>query len=371
MLLQTHENIQTAEMKLPCEDLSADLIFYTETLGFRLHQIFPADDPAVAVIVGYGLRLRLERGVAEPPGTLRLACKEPKNLAADLQSPSGTKIELVPARSSLEMPKPHYGLLVEKLHAEASWKRGRAGMLYRDLMPSRLGGSLIASHIHIPEGGTVADMVHYHTVGFQLIYCYKGWVQVVYEDQGAPFYLQAGDCVIQPPKIRHRVLVASENLEVIEVSMPAAHMTTIDHEMTLPTPCFNPNRMFDGQKFCRHEAAQEAWKPGRLAGFQSRETGICEATAGKASVQVVRSCGRKQSPCSSHTAELLFGFVLQGKATLRGEGQSSHALAAGDAFAVPPHWKMWLCQCSQDLEILEVAWPGNFKTLVHDHENLL
>ena len=38
---------------------------------------------------------------------------------------------------------------------------GRAGMLYRDLIPGRLGGRYIASHIVIAEGGPVADWVHY------------------------------------------------------------------------------------------------------------------------------------------------------------------------------------------------------------------
>jgi len=74
-------------------------------------------------------------------------------------------------------------------------------------------------------------MVHYHTVGFQLIYCYKGWVRLVYEDQGEPFILNAGDCVTQPPQIRHRVLEASDELQVIEIGVPAEHVTTIDHEI--------------------------------------------------------------------------------------------------------------------------------------------
>jgi hypothetical protein len=43
---------------------------------------------------------------------------------------------------------------------------------------------MIASHIRIPDGGPVPDMVHFHKVGFQLIFCIKGWVDVVYEDQG-------------------------------------------------------------------------------------------------------------------------------------------------------------------------------------------
>ena len=44
------------------------------------------------------------------------------------------------------------------------------------------------------------DMVHYHSIGFQLIFCYKGWVRVVYEDQWAPFVLKAGECLLQPLK---------------------------------------------------------------------------------------------------------------------------------------------------------------------------
>ena len=112
----------------------------------------------------------------------------------------------------------------------------------RLLISSRLGGSIIASHIRIPDGGPVPDMVHFHKVGFQLIFCYRGWVEVLYEDQGGPIRLQAGDCFIQPPEIRHRVMEASEGIEVIEIGVPADHITEIEHEMTLPTDQLRPDR---------------------------------------------------------------------------------------------------------------------------------
>jgi quercetin dioxygenase-like cupin family protein len=79
-------------------------------------------------------------------------------------------------------------------------------MLYRDLIPGRLGGRYIASLISIPKGGPVADWVHFHRIALQLIYVRSGWVRVVYEDQGEPFVMRAGDLVLQPPQIRHRVL---------------------------------------------------------------------------------------------------------------------------------------------------------------------
>src|SRR5689334_1339176 len=71
------DNVQAAEVSLPSQDLAADLAFYTRELGFRLDTIFPADDPAVAVLSGHGLRLRLERGAAVAPGVLRLLCADP------------------------------------------------------------------------------------------------------------------------------------------------------------------------------------------------------------------------------------------------------------------------------------------------------
>lgn len=373
-MLETSKNVQAAEVSLPCHDLQADLSFYTEKLGFRLDQIFPADNPAVAVISGYGIRLRLERSALGDAGTLRLLCHDPQAFAAGelaLKTPSGTKVELAVAHPSLALPKPQYSLLVQKLQKDTAWGIGRAGMHYRDLLPDRLGGAMIASHIRIPEGGPVADMVHYHTIGFQLIFCYKGWVKVVYEDQGSPFYLKAGDCVIQPPEIRHRVLESSENLEVIEIGVPAEHMTTMDHDLALPTPSIKPERRFGGQKFCRHEAVKAIWQPWRLAGFQCRETGICEATGGVASVQVVRTVGGKTTPVTSHTSEILFIFVMAGKMSLRAEGHNSYGLSAGDAFAIPPHFKMSLSECSEDLELLEVSLPGNFETIVHPDKALV
>ena len=36
--------------------------------------------------------------------------------------------------------------------------------------------------------------------------------------------------MIQPPEIRHRVLYASDNIEVVEIGVPAEHITTIDHD---------------------------------------------------------------------------------------------------------------------------------------------
>ena len=63
----TTRGIRAAEVVLPCADLEETLAFFLDWLSFRVTTIFPADEPVVAVIVGHGLRLRLERGFSGAP----------------------------------------------------------------------------------------------------------------------------------------------------------------------------------------------------------------------------------------------------------------------------------------------------------------
>ena len=374
--------VRRAEVRLPSRDLHEDLSFFGETLGFRLDSIFPADDPAVAVMSGHGLRLRLDRGAGEAPGAIRLLCDDPAGFAGgkrDLVAPNGTRIEIRPAAPAPEMPPTRHDLLVQRSGGSGSWGVGRAGMHYRDLIPGRLGGSVIASHIRIPDGGPVPDVVHYHVAVFQLIYCYRGWVRVVYEDQGPPFALGAGDCVIQPPEIRHRVLESSANAEVIELAAPARHPTMIDHALTLPTAVRNPERDFGGQRFCRHRRSDAVWRGWRLPGFEACATGIAAATAGVADARVARPAGAAigadsgatgnggdTGAAASHDADVLFTFVLEGRMTLRVRGREEEALSAGDAFVLPPGTRTAYARCSEDLELLEVSLPGTFETTIHE-----
>ncbi len=122
-------------------------------------------------------------------------------------------------------------------------------MEYRDLIPDRNGREGYRVAYSPSKGREVADYVHYHKVDFQMIYCLNGRIQVVYEDQGPPFWLEPGDCVVQPPEIRHRVLFAEGQAEVIEITMPAEHETWVEHDITLPTDELKPDRDFGGQRF--------------------------------------------------------------------------------------------------------------------------
>jgi quercetin dioxygenase-like cupin family protein len=353
-----------AEFLLPTDELRDDLPFYTKVLGMRLENIFPADDPSVASFSGHGLRLRIEKGANVAPGHLRILTDDPDGFAGgqrQLTAPNGTKIDIVPLTPAVVQPETAHEFAVRRLRDEAPWVIGRAGMHYRDLIPTRLGGSIIASHIRIPDGGPVPDMVHYHTVGFQLIFCYKGWVDVLYEDQGDMIRLHAGDCVTQPPGIRHRVVEASAEIEVIEIGVPAEHVTTIDHDFTLPNGTGDPTREWDGQRFVHHVKEGAVWQPFRLPGFTARDTGIAQGTKGVAGIQVVRMDGG-ESPAATHDADIHFTFVMDGTMTLSAKGQDDRNLQAGDAFVIPPGMETRYHACSDDLELLEVALRGNFAT---------
>ena len=359
--------IRRAEIRVLTSDFDGDMRYFIDALGFRLDRIWPADYPSFAALSGHGAAILLERSTDAAPVALRLYADDPAAFAGgetSLTTPGGHRVAIEDANPPLVIPKTSHEFVVRRLVDSESWVIGRAGMHYRDLLPDRLGGAIIASHIRIAEAGPVADTVHFHTIGFQLIFCHRGWVRLVYEDQGPPFVLGAGDCVIQPPEIRHRVLEASAGVEVIEIGVPAEHLTSVDHEMELPTPHLRPEREFRGTKFVLHREAEAIWEPWRMPGFEARETGIGTATKGVAGVQVARRVPGVEVPATRHDTDILFGFVRAGSLTLSLEGHPDHALTAGDAFVLPPHLAIGIPETSNDLEILELALPAAITTRI-------
>lgn len=355
-----------AEVRLPTQELRDDIPFYTKVLKMRMDMIYPADDPTIAVFSGHGLRLRIEKGAPEAPGYICILTDDPDAFADGaraLTAPNGTKVEIEELNPPLVLPEVQHSFVVRRLADQAPWVIGRAGMHYRDLVPDRLGGAMIASHIRIPDGGPVPDMVHYHKVGFQLIFCVNGWVDVLYEDQGGMRRLNAGDCFIQPPEIRHRVCEASDDLQVIEIGVPADHVTEIDHDMALPTPYERPDREWDGQRFVHNLEEGAEWGEFRLPGFICRDTTIATNTKDVAGVKVIRR-GDGVTQWGRHDADIHFTFVMKGTMVLEGEGREPYALEVGDAFVIPPGMKTRYADPSADIELLEVTLPGAFKTKV-------
>jgi mannose-6-phosphate isomerase-like protein (cupin superfamily) len=278
-----------------------------------------------------------------------------------LHTLDGLTLEFAPARTPVEVPAGEQRFTITRLENDQAWGAGRAGMLYRDLIPGRYGGRFIASHIRIPDGGEVPDYPHFHRIRFQMIYCRSGTARLVYEDQGEPFLFTAGDCVLQPPEIRHRVLETSAGFEVVELGCPAVHETHADHSMTLPTGVLRPERDFGGQRFVRHIAASTPWSPWRLAAsearFAVRDTGIAAGTRGLAGAWTVRCTGEATTPTLVHRGELLFLFVLRGRMRIDGPALGRHELADADCCTIPAGMEFRITG-RRDLELLDVALPA-------------
>lgn len=330
-------SVEGDEVEIPCRALDPAVASLTDLLGFRLDAIFPADAPREALVSGHGLRLRL---VCEGAAL------------ADLQRPvmADVRVEL------------------SRYAGPSSFKVGRAGMQYRDLVPSRFGGTFIASHIRIPAGGPVPDYVHHHEVDYQLIYCVAGWVEVVYEDQGPPFTLRPGDCVLQPPGIRHRVLTCSDMLEVLEVGGPAEHVTRVDHDLELPTAVIDPSRDFGGQRFVRHRGSEVPWASAEslgLPGFEQHRAGLGEASHGRVELTRLRAeaSGDARPLFVQLRDEAALYFVLSGNLSVdivstgdeTEEELARNDLTAGDAITLAPGVRHGLSLAQGTVELVRVT----------------
>src|SRR5215471_15475300 len=109
---------------------------------------------------------------------------------------------------------------------DAEFVRGlRSFFEYRDLgIRDATQGRVEAHVIRAAAGKEFSSQPHLHRTTFQLVYVLKGWIEFEYEGQGA-IRLEAGSCVHQPPEIRHRELGHSDDIEMLEVVLPANFAT--------------------------------------------------------------------------------------------------------------------------------------------------
>lgn len=321
--------------------------------------IFPADSPMIADISGFGISLRLETSSEITSTTIRLNCEAgsiPVGAPSEILSPDGVRLIFAEKNSRIDIPEGTQEFVLTTLENENSWIEGRAGMQYRDLIPSRLGGRFIASHIRIPVGGQVPDYVHFHKIRFQMIYCISGWARLVYEDQGEPFIMKAGDCVLQPPEIRHRVLESSAGLEVLEISCPAVHETFADHDLELPNSVYDPERMFGGQQFVHQINENAVWEKSEFSGLESRESGISKASKGFADVRTFRAT-RGSSFSLTHMGEFLMLFVLNGELSVKNSTTETHEMKHGSCVTIPAVEEFSFA-AENDLEFVMVKLPA-------------
>ena len=98
---------------------------------------------------------------------------------------------------------------------------------YRDLGIAAATHGLAQAHVIRligPCNPEEVSKLHYHDVEFQMVYVLKGWVKTYMEGQGETL-MKEGSCWTQPPKIKHLIMDYSDDVELLEVILPAEFKT--------------------------------------------------------------------------------------------------------------------------------------------------
>jgi mannose-6-phosphate isomerase-like protein (cupin superfamily) len=103
----------------------------------------------------------------------------------------------------------------------------RAYAKYRDLGFAEASHGLAQAHVIRligPCDPAEVSKLHFHDVEFQMVYVLKGWVKTYMEGQGETL-MEAGSAWTQPPRVRHLIMDYSDDVELLEVILPAEFKT--------------------------------------------------------------------------------------------------------------------------------------------------
>jgi len=103
----------------------------------------------------------------------------------------------------------------------------RAYAQYRDLGVAEASQGLARAHVIRligPCNPAEVSKLHFHDVDFQMVYVLKGWVKTYMEGQGETL-MKAGSSWTQPPRIKHLIMDYSDDVELLEIILPAEFKT--------------------------------------------------------------------------------------------------------------------------------------------------
>jgi hypothetical protein len=98
---------------------------------------------------------------------------------------------------------------------------------YRDLGIAEATHGLAQAHVIRligPCNPAEVSKLHFHDVEFQMVYVLKGWVKTYMEGQGETM-MNVGSSWTQPPRIKHLIMDYSDDVELLEVILPAEFKT--------------------------------------------------------------------------------------------------------------------------------------------------
>ena len=129
------------------------------------------------------------------------------------------------------------------------------------------------------------------------------------------------------------------------------------------------SQLWNGQAFCVSHADgsgtfESNFTGGLRAFFEYRNLGVDDATQGKYSANVIRAVPGRHAEPAWHIHQLDFQmiYILQGWVTFEYEGQGEVTFRPGSAALQPPGIRHREIRHSDDLELIEITSPAEFKT---------
>ena len=111
---------------------------------------------------------------------------------------------------------------------DAAWNREglRPDNEYRELgLAAATGGKIGVKHIRAIAPFPQPTGWHWHDMTAHFVYVLKGWVKFRYQGVDDEVRVAAGTCLSQPAGVPHNVVGQSDDLELIEINMPANYAT--------------------------------------------------------------------------------------------------------------------------------------------------
>jgi mannose-6-phosphate isomerase-like protein (cupin superfamily) len=114
-----------------------------------------------------------------------------------------------------------------------------------------------------------------------------------------------------------------------------------------------------------HKARSKFVRRGLRAYFEYRDLGIKRATRGKVLAQVIRARPGKapHGRWHRHDCRVQFVYLLKGTAVFEYEGVGLVKMKPGSCFYQPPGIRHREISHSNDLELIEIVAPANFRTV--------
>jgi mannose-6-phosphate isomerase-like protein (cupin superfamily) len=128
-------------------------------------------------------------------------------------------LPLAAALTRLSLSEPHAAAFTRE--------RLRADTEYRDLgLAAATCGRIGAKHIRAIAPFAQPTGWHWHDMTGHFVYVLRGWITFRFAGVAGDVTVREGGCLSQPAGVAHNVVGRADDLELIEINMPADYATS-------------------------------------------------------------------------------------------------------------------------------------------------